>query len=60
MKNGQIDLTIPSGFQEGEVDIIINEPDQFEHRHQIMREKGYDSPEKIMELIHTVKLEILK
>jgi hypothetical protein len=56
-------LTVPSEFQDGEVDIIIvaeKEPDEFERRHQMMIEKGYDTPEKIMDLIHKVKLEMLK
>ncbi|MGK7933027.1 MAG: hypothetical protein AB4041_16570 [Microcystaceae cyanobacterium] len=63
VKNGQINLTVPSEFQDGEVDVIIiaeKEPDEFEHRHQMMIEKGYDTPEKIMDLIHKVKLEMLK
>jgi hypothetical protein len=63
VKNGQINLTVPSEFQDGEVDIIIvaeKEPDEFERRHQMMIEKGYDTPEKIIDLIHKVKLEMLK
>ncbi len=63
VKNGQINLTVPSEFQEGEVDLIIiaeNEPDEFERRHQMMIAKVYDTPEKIIDLIHQVKLEMLE
>ncbi len=45
-----------------EVNVIIideNELDEFEQRHQIMIKKGYDTPEKVLELIHKVKLKML-
>ncbi|MBR8827666.1 MAG: hypothetical protein DSM107014_07115 [Gomphosphaeria aponina SAG 52.96 = DSM 107014] len=63
VKNGQINLTVPSEFQDGEVDIIIvaeKEPDELELMRQIAKAKGYDTPEKIMDLIHQVKLEMLE
>ncbi|MGK7892083.1 MAG: hypothetical protein AB4372_00095 [Xenococcus sp. (in: cyanobacteria)] len=63
VKNGQINLTVPSEFQEGEVDIIIvakKEPNELELMRQIAKEKGYDSREKIMDLIYKVKLEMLE
>ena len=50
-------------FKDGEVDVIVvspDQPDEFEHRHQMMRGKGYDTPEKVMKLIQQVKLEMLK
>ena len=46
-----------------EVDFIVvakDETDEFERRYQMMLEKGYGTPEKIQELIHQIKLEILK
>ncbi|MGK7933025.1 MAG: hypothetical protein AB4041_16560 [Microcystaceae cyanobacterium] len=63
VKNGQINLTVPSEFQDGEVDVVIvaeKEPNELELMRQIAKEKGYDSREKIMDLIHKVKLEMLE
>ena len=63
VKDGELKVTLPEACSNGEVDIIIiakNQLDEFEQRHEIMGEKGYDTPEKVMELIHQVKLEMLK
>jgi hypothetical protein len=40
--------------------VSSEQPDEYESRHQMMKEKGYDTPEKVRELIHQVKLEMLK
>jgi len=56
-------VSIPEDMKNGEVDVIIvapEEPNQFERRHQMMQEKGYDTPEKVRDLIHQVKLDMLK
>ncbi|CCQ58152.1 hypothetical protein [Crocosphaera watsonii] len=58
----EIKVTLPEPLKDGEVDVIIiakNELDEFEQRHQLMIEKGYDTPSKVMELIRQVKLEML-
>lgn len=58
----EIKVTLPEPLNDGEVDVIIiakNELDEFEQRHQLMIEKGYDTPSKVMELIRQVKLEML-
>ena len=63
VKDGEVKVTLTEDCSNGEVDIIIiakNELDEFEQRHQLMQERGYDTPEKVMELIHKVKLEMLK
>ena len=63
IKNREVKVTLTEDCSNGEVDVIIiakNELDEFEQRHQLMREKGYDTPEKVMKLIHKVKLEMLK
>ncbi len=63
VKDGEVKVTLTEDCSNGEVDVIIiakNELDEFEQRHQLMREKGYNTPEKVMELIHKVKLEMLK
>ncbi len=63
IKNREVKVTLTEDCSNGEVDVIIiakNELDEFEQRHQLMREKGYDTPEKVMELIHKVKFEMLK
>ncbi|MGK7924920.1 MAG: hypothetical protein AB4290_06620 [Spirulina sp.] len=63
VENGQINLTIPPELKDGEVDIIIvaeHEPDEFEVLRQIALTNGYNSKEKIMELIHKVKLDMLE
>ncbi len=62
VKDGEINLKVPPEFSDGEVDIVIvaeKEPDEFELRHQMMINKGYDTPEKVMELIRQIKLEML-
>ena len=59
----EIKVTLPEPLNDGEVDVIIiakNELDEFEQRHQLMIEKGYNTPSKVMELIRQVKLEMLK
>jgi hypothetical protein len=63
VKDGEVKVTLTEDCSNGEVDVIIiakNELDEFEQRHQLMQEKGYDTPKKVMELIHKVKLEMLK
>ncbi len=63
IKDREVKVTLTEDCSNGEVDVIIiakNELDEFEQRHQLMREKGYDTPEKVMELIHKVKFEMLK
>lgn len=60
---GILHVTLPQEINSGEVDVIVvskESPDEFENRHKIMLQKGYDSPEKILDLIHQVKLEMLK
>jgi hypothetical protein len=63
VNNGEVTVKVPTEFSNGEVDVVIvaeNEPDEFEIRRQMAIKKGYDTPEKIMELIKQVKLEMLK
>lgn len=63
IKNGDLSVSLPEEMKNGEVDVIVvssDEPDEFDHRHQMMQEKGYDTPEKVRGLIHQVKLEMLK
>lgn len=63
IKDRELRATVAEEFSNGEVDVIIvakNEPDEFERRHQLMLEKGYDTPEKVIELIRQIKLEMLK
>ena len=60
---GILHVTLPQEINSGEVDVIVvskESPDEFENRHKIMLQKGYDSPEKILDLIYQVKLEMLK
>lgn len=62
VNNGIVTATIPTDFSNGEVDLVIvaeNEPDELELMRQIAREKGYDSKEKILDLIQQVKKEML-
>jgi hypothetical protein len=62
VKNGEIKVRVPQELSNGEVDVIVianNEPDEFEDMRQLAQAKGYDSKEKILELIEQVKLEIL-
>ena len=63
IKNGDLSVSLPEEMRNGEVNVIVvssGSPDEFERRHQMMQEKGYDHPEKVRELIHKVKLEMLK
>jgi hypothetical protein len=63
VNNGQVSIKVPPEFKNGEIDIVLvakDEPDEFEIRHQMMIDKGYDTPEKIMDLIKQIKLEMLK
>jgi hypothetical protein len=61
--DGALSVALPEDFSNGEVDVIVvsaDQPDEFEQRHQMMIEKGYDTPEKVMKLIEQLKLEMLK
>jgi len=63
VKNGDLSVSLPEEIKNSEVDVIVvssDEPDEFDRRHQIMKEKGYDTPEKVRELIDKIKLEMLK
>ncbi len=63
IKAQEVKITLTEPCSNGEVDVIIiakNELDEFEQRLTLMKEKGYDTPEKVRELIHQVKLEMLK
>ncbi|NER06660.1 MAG: hypothetical protein F6K17_30810 [Okeania sp. SIO3C4] len=63
VKNGEVKITVPPEFSNGEIDIILvakNEPDEFEIMREIAKAKGYDSQEKILDLIKKVKLEMLQ
>lgn len=58
IENGAMAIKVPQNLSDGEVDVIIvakNEPDEFEELRQIAREKGYNSKEKILELIGQIK-----
>ncbi|MGK7898344.1 MAG: hypothetical protein AB4372_33210 [Xenococcus sp. (in: cyanobacteria)] len=62
IKNGEIKVKLPQELSDGEVDIIVvakNEPDEFEELRQTAQAKGYDSKDKILELIYQVKQEML-
>ena len=63
IEEGKLSAIAPEDLSDGEVDIVIvakNKPDQLEEMREIANQKGYDSREKIMDLIHQVKLEKLK
>jgi hypothetical protein len=64
IKQGKLKVKTPLEISDGEVDLIIlkqnQEADEFEIMRQLGKENGYDSKEKIMELIHQVKLEMLE
>ena len=63
VKAGVLDIVLPKNLGNGEVDVIVvskEEPDDFENRHQAMLQKGYDTPDKILELIHQIRIEMLK
>jgi hypothetical protein len=62
VKNGEIKVKLRQELSDGEVDVIVvakNEPDEFEELRQTAKTKGYDSKEKILELIGQVKQEML-
>ena len=61
--NGEVNIKVNQEFSNGEIDVILvakDEPDEFEIMRLMAKSKGYDSQEKIMELIKQVKLEILE
>jgi hypothetical protein len=63
INNGDLSASIPEDIKNGEVDVIVvspEEPDEFEQRYQMMQAKGYDNPEKVRDLIHQVKRDMLK
>ena len=63
IEKGELRAVPPEDLSDGEVDIVIiakNEPDQLEKMRKLAQEKGYDSREKILDLIHQVKLEKLE
>jgi len=63
IEKGELRATAPEDLSDGEVDIVIvaqNELDQLESARKLAEEKGYDSREKILDLIHQVKLEKLE
>lgn len=60
---GELKTKTPLNINDGEVDIVIitqNEPDEFDIMRQQAKDNGYDSREKIMDLISQVKLEMLE
>ena len=62
VKNGEIKVKLPQELSDGEVDVIVvakNEPDEFEELRQTAQAQGYDSKDKILELIYQVKQEML-
>jgi len=62
VKDGEVKVKVPPEFSNNEVEVVIiaqNEPDEFELMRELAKANGYDSREKIMELIKQVKLEIL-
>ena len=63
VKNGEIIVQVPQQLNNGEVDVIViakNEPNEFEKIRQLAQAKDCNSQEKILELIHRVKLEMLE
>lgn len=62
IKNGEIKVKVPQELSDGEVDVIVvakDEPDEFVAIRQTAQDKGYDSKEKILEVIKQVKQEML-
>ncbi len=60
---GELKTKTPLHISDGEVDIVIiakNELNEFETMRQLAKDNGYDSREKIMDLIPQVKLEMLE
>ncbi|MBD2396016.1 hypothetical protein H6G11_17365 [Cyanobacterium aponinum FACHB-4101] len=63
IQKGELKTNTPLEMNDGEVDIVIiapNEPDEWETMRQQAKDNSYDSREKIMDLIHQVKLEMLE
>ena len=63
IKNGKITVKIPQKMNNGEVDVLIiaeKEPDEFDYRYEMLKEKGYDNREKILNLIKEIRLEMLE
>ncbi len=62
IEKGELRATAPEDLSDGEVDIVIfsKNDDQVESARKLSEEKGYDSREKILDLIHQVKLEKLE
>ncbi|AFZ54135.1 hypothetical protein VKI22_00405 [Cyanobacterium aponinum UTEX 3221] len=64
IKQGELKIKTPLEMSDGEVDLIIfkqsQEAEEFQTMRQLAKENGYDSREKIMDLIHQVKLEMLE
>jgi len=63
INNGEITVKLTEKINNGEVDVVIiaeKEPDEFDHRYQILQEKGYDNRDKILDLIRDIKLEMLE
>jgi hypothetical protein len=63
INNGEITVKLPEKINNGEVDILIiaeKEPDEFDRRYQILKEKGYDNREQILNLIREIRLEMLE
>ncbi|MEC4989042.1 MAG: hypothetical protein SAJ37_09865 [Oscillatoria sp. PMC 1068.18] len=62
VKDGGLSVSLPENCSNGEVEVIIvspDEPDEFDSRHQMMLSLGYDTPEKVRELIQQIKQEML-
>lgn len=60
--NGEVIVKVPTTMNNGEVDVVIiaeKEPDEFDLRYKMLKEKGYDDREKLLDLIRNVKLEML-
>lgn len=62
VKDGELKAIVSPEIGNGEVNIILqieDEQDDFENMRQMAKDSGYDSQEKIIDLIHKVKLEML-
>jgi hypothetical protein len=63
IEKGELRAIAPEDLSDGDVDIVIiarNEPNSLETMRKLAKDKGYDSREKILDLIHQVKLEKLE
>lgn len=63
INNGEITVKIEKKISDGEVDVLIiaeKEPDEFDYRYEILKEKGYDNREQILNLIREIRLEMLE